>query len=95
MIPDEGDYNEGTEESQKSGSVFSAARRIGAQLIIPHPHDPMRASISVSEVPEETVELVPRMFQLTHHSPQELRGNSWRMQSILRAGIEIRDQLQI
>ena len=34
----------------------------------------MRASIAVSEAPEETVELVPRMFQLTQHSPREDMG---------------------
>ena len=45
----------------------------------------MRVSIAVFEAPEKTVELVPRMFQLHKQSPPELRGNSWRMQSILRA----------
>ena len=34
----------------------------------------MRVSIAVSEVPEETVELVPRMFQLYKHSPRENMG---------------------
>ena len=34
----------------------------------------MRVSIAVSEVPEETVELVPRMFRLTQRGPREDMG---------------------
>ncbi len=58
----------------------------------------MRVSIAVFEVPEKTVELVPRMFWLTQGGPLELQSNSRRMQSILRArtvGREIELSFQI